>query len=580
MRKKINKVLYFSIFTLVVLITSCSLTNGKLDDSNVIYVDTNASGMNNGKSWENAFNSLQDALSVATENNEIWVAKGTYYPTDTKDRTISFVMVDNVDIYGGFVGNETSLDQRDWQNNKTILSGDIGVKGVKTDNSIKVVVAANNIIDGFTISDGYFSQRSEINLQKTSTKKPKKETSNKGTQSVGHMSPKQILSGNPLSSVNGNGILIWQVSPTIRNCIITNNEGGKGAGVYILSPGDSDNLPTFINTTISNNIAEGRGGGVSIDMNSQAAFIDCVFDSNQCVSGKGGAIYNDFGSSPLIENSLFINNVAESGAAIANDGESNPIISNSTFYNNEASEAGAALYQGTGPSNDPVVIDSIIWGNYCTQDKISVYNFNECIPTIKFSIIEGGYDGEGVLDLDPMFVDAENKDFNLQDNSPALTASHNGSQIGFNQDVINNREESDYNDVIDYLNSIEGSKEPIQMDLSNPISINDVNTILNPIYVDIDATGENDGSSWDDAYTSLQKAINVANAIYQKTNEEVDIWVSEGTYLTGDLRSDSIILQSGVNIYGGFSGVETSLEQRDFEKNKTIISSEIGDKTT
>jgi hypothetical protein len=60
--------------------------------SAIIYVNTNATGTNNGSSWTNAFTDLQNALSVAFINDEIWVAAGSYKPTQTEDRALSFVM--------------------------------------------------------------------------------------------------------------------------------------------------------------------------------------------------------------------------------------------------------------------------------------------------------------------------------------------------------------------------------------------------------------------------------------------------------------------------------------------------------
>ncbi|RMH10848.1 MAG: hypothetical protein D6698_17240, partial [Gammaproteobacteria bacterium] len=70
---------------------------------NVLYVNAAATGVNNGTSWTDAYTDLQDALnSTCTGITEIWVAAGTYKPTSGTDRSVSFVMKNNLAIYGGF----------------------------------------------------------------------------------------------------------------------------------------------------------------------------------------------------------------------------------------------------------------------------------------------------------------------------------------------------------------------------------------------------------------------------------------------------------------------------------------------
>lgn len=102
------------------------------------------------------------------------------------------------------------------------------------------------------------------------------------------------------------------------------------------------------------------------------------------------------------------------------------------------------------------------------------------------------------------------------------------------------------------------------------------------IYVDQDATGANDGSSWEDAFIYLQDALDLANA---GTIPDYEIWVAEGVYYP-DLDSDGdhtdndpdehfLIFNNHIQLYGGFSGVETSRLQRDWAKHMTILSGDI-----
>src|SRR4029077_7774820 len=73
--------------------------------------------------WATAFTDLQPALAASNSGDEIWVATGTYKPTATADRTISFAMKDGVAIYGGFIGTETTRSQRNPIANPVTLSG-------------------------------------------------------------------------------------------------------------------------------------------------------------------------------------------------------------------------------------------------------------------------------------------------------------------------------------------------------------------------------------------------------------------------------------------------------------------------
>ena len=126
---------------------------------NRIYVNATATGQNNGTTWSDAYNNLSTALQNAQSGDAVWVAQGTYFPTNTTDRTVSFQHKSGVKMYGGFTGTETTLDTRDWNAFPTILSGDIGVLGDSTDNSHTVVYMSypdsTTVLDGFTISSAW-----------------------------------------------------------------------------------------------------------------------------------------------------------------------------------------------------------------------------------------------------------------------------------------------------------------------------------------------------------------------------------------------------------------------------------------
>ncbi|HUW18268.1 MAG TPA: S8 family serine peptidase, partial [Sedimentisphaerales bacterium] len=144
----------------------------------VIHVDAAATGYKTGTSWLHAYTDLQSALHRARtcDANEIWVAAGTYKPTtDPQDSAATFQLADGVPLYGGFAGNETSRDQRNWLKNQTILTGDIDgdAQHAAHNNTSHYVVTASDInnatIDGFTITMSFlaaiYSSYSSITIQ-------------------------------------------------------------------------------------------------------------------------------------------------------------------------------------------------------------------------------------------------------------------------------------------------------------------------------------------------------------------------------------------------------------------------------
>lgn len=93
------------------------------------------------------------------------------------------------------------------------------------------------------------------------------------------------------------------------------------------------------------------------------------------------------------------------------------------------------------------------------------------------------------------------------------------------------------------------------------------------LYVNHSATGANDGSSWTDAFSDFQSAIAVALP-------GQEIWAAQGNYhpdIPGGDRNAAFVLQGGVSWFGGFTGTESTREQRDPTAYPTILSGDLND---
>lgn len=94
------------------------------------------------------------------------------------------------------------------------------------------------------------------------------------------------------------------------------------------------------------------------------------------------------------------------------------------------------------------------------------------------------------------------------------------------------------------------------------------------LYVQADAQGNKNGTSWKNAYNNLQQALGEA-----EPGDE--IWVASGLYVPTDSEDKSISFQlkEDIRLYGGFRGNEKNISERHWEKNPTILSGNIGDKS-
>lgn len=406
----------------------------------VVYVDSSKVVGGNGTSWANAFKYLQDALTAAQTNsciNQIWVAKGTYYPDEgsgkfNNDRNASFVMKNDLSIYGGFAGNETVLSSRNWQTNPTILSGDIDQNDGDNfanngGNSFHVIFNNNGlnstaVLDGFTLKGGnstfagggmYNNNASSPTLANCIF------TVNIAIQGGGMYnqgsSPTLTncsFNGNKGTS-GGGGMHNVSSSPTLLNCSFSGNKGSDGGGMYnnnASSPmltncsfsgnnatsqgggmfNQSSSAPTLTNCSFSGNTAFFGGGVNNVSLSSTSTFTNCNFSANG--ANFGGGMYNNSSAPILINCSFAANNASSQGGGMHNNSSSS-ILTNCTFAANNASQLGGGIFNN---ASSPTLTNCIIWGNTANSNG-SIYNINSS-PGITYSLIEGASGGTGNLD--------------------------------------------------------------------------------------------------------------------------------------------------------------------------------------
>ena len=204
------------------------------------YVRHDATGLNNGTSWADAFTTLDVALGQALYGDTICVASGTYYPSPTNSREAHFLIRNGVHLFGGFSGTETQHSQRNWQLHPTILSGDIGVPGDAADNCYNVLMCRE--ADSTTVLDGLIVEWGNANAG----------------------------AGNyPSNYRRGGGLFIKPVtpgqvaSPRIINCIFRHNKANlQGNAVYVEGTSIAKATPAFHHCRFEDNMGNGASQSV------------------------------------------------------------------------------------------------------------------------------------------------------------------------------------------------------------------------------------------------------------------------------------------------------------------------------
>lgn len=517
-----------------VLMLAATMLAGIVSKAQVIYVSTEGGG--DGSSWESTI-TLSEALNRARAGEQIWVRgyenaneKQMYIP-DSKD---GFKLKSGVQLYGGFAGTETSVDERatlDFPYRlkyRSILSGDIS----KND----TLDAVNLIFPGNGTRDDNATHVLSIDM-------------------------------NPSSSSGNNNSY-----PTVVNGFtVTGGHAaaadGKGGGIYIYGDNSKGGIFRIEQCFLTYNYAS-QGGAVYVaedvkDVNNNISLISqCVAYNNAAgerstEENEGGGFYIA-GEATVVNTSVFNN---ENGGMRISP---NATVTNCTVARN--SGAGIDLTEDDHTQN---VQNTIIWGNTTLSLQYQ--------PTFRYSAFHEVEDDDSNNNI---YVSDKNRDkeygpfFDAPSLSTGFDREYNGENTNYptwSWDILEgtvmvNKGNSNFYNQAAYGNEDIKGRPRISGD---NIDIGAQEYQFLPTsrrrYVKEGATGS--GLSWDDASGDLQRMIDeLANNNPQNLAGEV--WVAKGEYepqsqiISATTYSASFRMRDGISVYGGFAGTETTKQER------------------
>jgi len=379
--KKLNVYLVMALFMLVMGWTCYA--------GPIIYVDADATGANNGTSWADAYNDLQNAITAAYygAGDEIRVAEGEYRPTGPGGyRNVSFEIFRGLKVKGGYAGfGEPDPGARDVNAYKTILSGDLNGNDVeiarpedlldeptRAENSYNVLKLGYDYtftgvpeLDGFTVIGG---NADDIYI------------SNRGGGMVlyGYSHNARITDCTFINNTAqyGGAMSFMNSRVIFKRCLFIRNAAERSGGaVYLDGCGTCrDSYHVLKDSRFINNYAGLEGGALSSVSNTVASLINCVIAGNKAAGYGGGVFHSTY--SPYTTS-----------------------LANCTLTGNWARYGGGAVhdYQQYYYTSNSTLVNCVVWDNKYTEIGSST-------SIAQYSDVKGGWPGTGNIDADPLFV--------------------------------------------------------------------------------------------------------------------------------------------------------------------------------